>query len=142
MIELQLHNKSAAVIFLQYQFSLLEGTIILPVSLIFHSYNTVPPTCTRDVYLEVLLRKSELFVTPEYSCDPEATRLSGFPPDKMGKEGQLDPALPAWLGSRKTLFPPHAARPTQPATEVCQQSTSNSRTVWFCISRQYLLICC
>lgn len=37
--ELQLHNKSAAVIFLQYQFSLLEGTIILPVSLIFHSYN-------------------------------------------------------------------------------------------------------
>lgn len=31
--ELQLHNKSAAVIFLQYQFSLQEGTIILPVSL-------------------------------------------------------------------------------------------------------------
>lgn len=84
----------------------------------------------------------ELFATPEYRCDPEATWMSGFLPDKAEK-GQLDPALPAWLGICKTLLLPRAARPTQPATEVCQQSTgiSNSKTDWFCILRQYLLFC-
>lgn len=67
-------REATAMGFLQYQFSRLEGIIILRVSLGISQLKWTKHT--RNIQLKVLLRKTEIFTSPEYRFDLD---LASFP---------------------------------------------------------------